>query len=86
MSWFGAERLTQFKNITGQISNFTKEVLSESTEEIDGKLHYVIGCKRNDLHLYEYIRKTHTIEGHGRFYLALNLLHVMMYCYQNFLL
>ena len=32
MSWIGGS----LSQITGQISNFTKEVLTEGTEEIDG--------------------------------------------------
>ena len=32
MSWFGSE----FSKITDKISTFTKEVLTEGTEEIDG--------------------------------------------------
>ena len=33
MSWLGSG----LSQITGQISNFTKEVLTEGTEEVDGK-------------------------------------------------
>ena len=36
MAWFTSDRISQIKNFTGQITNFTKEVLSESTEETDG--------------------------------------------------
>ena len=32
MSWLGSG----ISQITGQISNFTKEVLTEGTEEVDG--------------------------------------------------
>lgn len=39
MSWFdGAAGISQqFSSITGQISNFTKEVLTEATQEVEGK-------------------------------------------------
>jgi len=33
MAWFGSG----ISQITGQISNFTKEVLTEGTEEVDGR-------------------------------------------------
>ena len=35
MAWFG-DRLSQFSNLTDQISSFTKEVLTETTEEVEG--------------------------------------------------
>ena len=39
MSWFdGAAGISQqFSSITGQISNFTKEVLTEATQEVEGE-------------------------------------------------
>ena len=36
MAWF-SDRLPQFSSLTDHISNFTKEVLTETTEEIEGK-------------------------------------------------
>lgn len=36
MSWFGGG-LSQISSLTGQISNFTKEVLTETTEEVEGE-------------------------------------------------
>ena len=36
MAWFGSG----ISQITGQISNFTKEVLTEGTEEVDGRFVY----------------------------------------------
>ena len=35
MSWFGGS-LPQLSSITDQISSFTKEVLTETTEEVEG--------------------------------------------------
>ena len=35
--WLG----NSLSSITGQISNFTKEVLTEGTEEIDGKKSHI---------------------------------------------
>ena len=36
MAWFGGN-LPQLSSITDQISSFTKEVLTETTEEVEGK-------------------------------------------------
>ena len=36
MSWFSGG-LSQFSSLTDQISTFTKEVLTESTQEIEGQ-------------------------------------------------
>ena len=36
MAWFSG-RLPQFSSLTDQISSFTKEVLTETTEEVEGK-------------------------------------------------
>ena len=37
-SWFGGAGITeQFSSLTGQISNFTKEVLTEATQEVEGR-------------------------------------------------
>lgn len=36
-SWFSSGGLSeQFSTLTGQISNFTKEVLTEATQEVEG--------------------------------------------------
>ena len=37
MSWLGG-RLSQFSSLTDQISSFTKEVLTETTEEVEGTI------------------------------------------------
>ena len=37
MSWFGGG-LSQFSSLTDQISTFTKDVLTETTEEVEGAL------------------------------------------------
>ena len=37
MSWFGGN-IPQLSSITNQISSFTKEVLTETTEEVEGML------------------------------------------------
>ena len=43
MSWLG----DSLSNLTGQISNFTKEVLTEGTEEVDGRYTSAsLGCGR----------------------------------------
>lgn len=36
MAWFGGS-LPQLSSITDQISSFTKEVLTETTEEVEGR-------------------------------------------------
>ena len=39
-SWFGgagAGITQQFSSLTGQISSFTKEVLTEATQEVEGR-------------------------------------------------
>ena len=36
-SWFSGNLSQNFSDLTGQLSNFTKEVLTEGTEEQDGK-------------------------------------------------
>ncbi len=36
MSWFGGG-LSQISSLTDQISSFTKEVLTETTEEVEGE-------------------------------------------------
>lgn len=41
MSWFGGN-LPQLSSITDQISSFTKEVLTETTEEVEGILSEII--------------------------------------------
>ena len=46
MSWLGSG----LSQITGQISNFTKEVLTEGTEEVDGEWilsFLVISCEKD---------------------------------------
>ena len=35
-SWFSGNLSQNFTDLTGQLSNFTKEVLTEGTEEQDG--------------------------------------------------
>ena len=39
-SWFGG-RFSQISNLTDQLSTFTKEVLTETTEEVEGRLYMV---------------------------------------------
>jgi hypothetical protein len=40
MSWLSTSLSENLTNITGQISTFTKDMLTEGTVEVDGKMQY----------------------------------------------
>lgn len=40
MSWLSASLTENLTNITGQISTFTKDMLTEGTVEVDGETQY----------------------------------------------
>ena len=42
MSWLSTSLTENLTNITGQISTFTKDILTEGTVEVDGKTEYFI--------------------------------------------